>query len=307
MLTIFAELSKEGLEYIYELTYKYGWLTAVEREEHWLPDKAYLAKAKIEGEFKPVIDDAMEEIENAYTVWLDFHEKDGWVRSMHDLFLETSLHDLLWQLGQWDITPDFYKIVVDALGGSRAYLEKEDPEYLAETYGEQFIEDKLQMDIYDLPEDKSVTDFIIIKDLNNDLIDWLINDVGWTLEDHLSDMYSVDDFDEAYSGIIEGNVEEILEQAYPQYLNRFPGLGDEIEEIRRVKDEVIDPAEDAPLSDQIVAFQIALTTAHHHGDMADHIMDVPVGTGKAILDRLSSDENVEKWNKDLRQMGIKIE
>lgn len=305
MFTIFATLSKDDLEYLYELTYKYGWIAAIEREEKWLPDPAYLAKAKIESEFKPFMDYALEEIENAYAVWLDFHEKPGWVKSMYEYYLESSLEDLLSDLDRWGITLDFYEIVANEIG-NRTYLEQEGVEYLSEIYGEAFIENKLQMDIAELG-DEEIVYYITNNDLKNDLINWLLDDWGWTLKEHLQEIYRPEDLEDAYKGLIEQNLEYLLEDAYVKYLNHFPGLEDEIEEIRRVKDEVIDQSLDAPLQDQIIAFQIALTTAHHHGSMADHILDVPSGEGKRILDKLSSDENVEKWNKDLAQVGIKVE
>jgi len=58
------------------------------------------------------------------------------------------------------------------------------------------------------------------------------------------------------------------------------------------------------ISDKIITFQEGLTTAHHHGTMADHLLDVSPGNGARILTRMSNNPEAATWDKDLsRAMG----
>lgn len=66
MFSILSILIKQELEKIYELTYKYGWLTATEREQDQLSDRAYMEKARIEGELEPLIDHGLGELKEVF-------------------------------------------------------------------------------------------------------------------------------------------------------------------------------------------------------------------------------------------------
>ncbi len=111
-----AQLEVKDLEEIYELTYKYGWLSAIEREEGgWLPDRAYMEKAKIEGEMLPKIDYALGEMIDAYEEWLSEHTEEGWTNMQRNRIDALGYPDfpIHWNI---DVIDKMYEAVVSGLG-----------------------------------------------------------------------------------------------------------------------------------------------------------------------------------------------
>jgi len=98
-----------------------------------------------------------------------------------------------------------------------------------------------------------------------------------------------------------------LDVAYTQYLKRMEGLAATIPKLNRVYQDVQSALQSNDLQNQIITFQYALTTAHSTGDMSDYILGLPAGEGKVVLDRLSSGEHKQEWDKDLEQvLGRKL-
>lgn len=318
-ISILAELYKEDLEDIYELTYKYGWLTAIEREEGgWLPDKAYMEKARIEQELKPLIDSTLETMVEKYDEWLIPHGREGWIEEQREIIGEGSPYfPPNWNI---DIMDNLYGAVVSGLGYSdRDWLiEVEDPGYLIETYGEQVLTEHAET----LPENEGeeLLDKIegasgsgpeleeIMREQDIDIytiIDKMLEE-GWTLEDHFREVYTPENLILVF-GKDKIDWDIILEDAYRQYLDNFPGLEDEIEEIEKTKSTMEDALKNGDLSEKILAFQVGLTTAHHHGEMVEHVLeDIPPGRGegKQILDELSNMTRTEtkEWDKYLERI-----
>jgi hypothetical protein len=59
---------------------------------------------------------------------------------------------------------------------------------------------------------------------------------------------------------------------------------------------------DGTLAQRIRAFQLGLTTVHHHGSMIEHLLGIKTGTGEDFLNALSAGPHVEKWDKELEQV-----
>jgi hypothetical protein len=318
MFNILAELSEEELERLYELTYKYGWLVADERQHGgWLPDRAYMEKAKIEDTLRTVTHDALQGIIDTYNDWLGFHTEEGWINSMREV-AEDSMAALEGALAMWNLTIDedlIFASVADDMGDPENFLyENEDHESLRESYGEAFVDylidkgaisdniaEKIDAGEID-PED------YIGEDRMDELIEWIVEVQGWNIKDYLKEIYTVSDIMDNYPHAVLYNLDAILKDAYRQYLDHFYGLEDEIEEIARVKDELEEALDEEDLNKQSIAFQLGLNTAHHHGTMADHLLGVTEGTGEGILDNISSGPNLATWNKELAQvLGHPIE
>lgn len=254
---VFAALDVGTLERIYELTYKYGWLAAMERDEGWLPDRAYVEKAKIEGELEHVMPIALNEIATVYQWWLEFHTLDGWKKEI----LASTPDRLLLSLSEWNI-PYWNAIVSDAI------YESTSPEFQQE---------------------------------NADAL-WDLQ-VGFFKGDHYTKILAA-----LGPTIMKLATEtDLLDKIYPSYLKQMGGLELEIARVQSAYERVTGAAS-ADVGEQIIAFQVGITTAHHSGEMADYIIEGgTVGEAKKILDNLSSGPQTAQWNKDLEQvLGIKI-
>lgn len=66
-------MTTQELEKIYELTYKYGWIVSEERKENWLSDRAYIEKAKLEGELTTYIDYGLKELIEGFDAFVCGH------------------------------------------------------------------------------------------------------------------------------------------------------------------------------------------------------------------------------------------
>lgn len=326
MFNMRAVLDEDILEKIYELTYKYGWIVQEEKYSGWLMDRAYLEKYKIEESLSELLDYGLEEMIETYDEWLQGHAKEGWVSSLYSLGMDEGIEYVLGTLNRWGLSYEqkLFDAVEKGLGGSRAMLEEEDDAYLTEAYGPQFMPnyiaklpelaaEKAQEEYYNLlemyTEDEAAGEFIQRYNLVDELKDWLIEDTGWTGAEWLREVYSIDDLMEHYGDIILRELETVLEEAYPMYLRHFqePGkeggksLEEEIDDIQIMSDRLKEGL-DGTLSEKIILFQMGLTTGHHHGTMADHLLGLWQGKGKEVLDALSAGPNVEEWDKDLEKI-----
>jgi hypothetical protein len=326
MFSLLAALDEEILEQIYELTYKYGWITQEERYSGWLTDRAYMAKYKIEDQLSTVLDYALEEMIDTYENWLAQHTKEGWVQSLYELGKDLGIEYVLFTLDRWGLSykDKLYEAVEKGLGGSREMLNQEDETYLTEAYGTRFVPDyiaklpeaaaeKAQEEYENLQEmhteEEAAGEFIQRYDLVDELKDWLIEDIGWTGAEWLQDVYPVQDLMDSFEDIVLSELETLLDEAYPMYLRHFehPGkvggksLEEEIADIQNMADKLKEGL-NSTLSEKIILFQLGLTTGHHHGTMADHLLDVGAGSGKKFLDQLSAGPNVEEWDKDLEKV-----
>jgi hypothetical protein len=146
-------------------------------------------------------------------------------------------------------------------------------------------------------------------ELEEDLKDWMINDLHWTGADYLKDIYTIDDLVAAFAPQIMSRVDELLGYSYDLYLDHFEtpaiaggkSLRENIEDIENAL-QVLLTEKDGDLDQRIKALQFGLTTAHHHGSMADHLLDMGPGRGEAFLDLLSEGPKVEEWDADLERL-----
>jgi hypothetical protein len=71
-----------------------------------------------------------------------------------------------------------------------------------------------------------------------------------------------------------------------------------------LRDEIVwDEWKNLDLDEKITKFQLALTTMHHNGEMAEYLISDPnIKNETAFLTELSSGPNVESWNKDLTKV-----
>lgn len=66
------------------------------------------------------------------------------------------------------------------------------------------------------------------------------------------------------------------------------------------------------IGNAIAVISLAINATHQSGDMLDYLedyedfVDVGAENAKALLDELSSGKNVEKWNQELREIGVQI-
>lgn len=314
-----AEMDEEELQTIYELTYKYGWLVSEERQEGWLPDRAYLEKAKIEGELNPWIDYGIKELLVTYDEWLGFHLRDNWVETMMET--SDSLTGLLGAMLNWtkaptsmrsegDVEERILEAAYEALDWKHSFME--DTDYIYETYGVPVVEnyiseindvdqaEKLEEEWENLKdqygEASGAEEFISQHDLEKQFEEQT-EDVGDF--DDFESMYSFEDLPDMFPQLL--NDVDFLRGLYDIYLDIFNGLEEEIADISRTRSELTH-AENGSLQDKIIAFQLGLTTAHHHGTMADHLLEVSGGSGEQILDEISSGPKVDLWNKELEQI-----
>lgn len=318
-----AAMTEGELQEIYELTYKYGWLVSEERQEGWLPDRAYMEKAKIEDSLSSWVDYGLGELIDTYSDWLNFHLPDGWVDSLMDAFYGSDLNSLYDNFKYWADNPtaalsqeEIKNKILEAawkILGEEGYFEQ-DRDYLYETFGPEFIEmyineltdvdteEKLRAkwdeatDAYS--EYEIAQQFIYENDLEDKFEEYMVG-TGYGGVDWFIDLYDIYNVSAQFPQLMENK--QFFQELYTVYLENFPGLEEEIEGIDQAHDE-LENAQGESLQDRIIAFQLGLTTAHHHGTMADHLLEVRMGEGKIILDRISSGPKVDLWNKELEQI-----
>lgn len=314
-----AELDREVIEKIYEYTYKYGWLVAEERENAgWLPDRAYMEKARIEQELTPWIDEGLDEMYHTYEEWLNEHLPDSWVEVMmgpggtiEDAFDVFAYH---WsqaesaQLSVPEMEQAFLVSAWEALGGKDFFLQDVDKEFLGPSFIEEYIynisdletREQLEAAWEEAQENYSpeeiAADFIYNNDLETEFYKWLEDGYYGSVDWFADSVYNVKSLDDMYPQLADDP--DFFALLYGVYLSNFPGLENEIDGIQQAFEQ-IESVEGGDIQDKILAFQIGLTTAHHHGTMADHLLGVEAGEGKKILDEISSGPHVEQWNADL--------
>lgn len=333
MYTIIAELAQDTLKKIYELTYKYGWINYEEDLTGWLPDKAYNEKYKIEGELSPILREGFEEIVQTYDEWLEGHTREGWIANAltkADTTLDFSADDsadaltsIFSMLDYWKIPyqEKLFELVEEGLGGPRAMLESEDDEFLAEQYGSEFLHQymhtlpKEQLDAISQillaaeDEDAAASELVLEYDLLDPLKDWVINDLEWSGAEWLSDVYTVPDLISSYSNVLYTHLRELLDFSYDHYLDYFElpaieggkSLRENINDVADVK-EILEKDQFGTLDERIRTFQLALTTAHHHGSMVEHLLGLRPRTGVEFLDELSAGPHVEEWDEELTKV-----
>lgn len=246
-----TKLTIEELERIYELTFKYGWLEAEDRQEGWLPDAAYTEKYRIEGELGPLVNVALTKMSSIYEWWLENHKKDVWVETMKSAFFGNSedLQFLILNFENWGEYNNAVYIITSEI--ERHYT-----------------------------------------DIDEDLFTYALS----TDDNDVANIFSL--LDEYYDTIVE-NSDKILGKLYNLWAERF-GVTEAYPKVRAGYRD-IQSAIGSSLEDRIVGFQIGLNTAHATGTMADHLIEgaeIP-GSGKAILDELSSGPHITEWSQDL--------
>jgi hypothetical protein len=320
MIKKLAYMEEHELATIYELTYKYGWIVSEEREEGWLPDKAYLEKAKIESELNPWIEHGLNELSETYTEYVYNHTADGWTERWMEMYEGAELPHILeglkgWAksgvsaLGEHEIEQQFLQSIYETVGED---FFKQDIYYIL---GPQFIETYIEemSDIEDQEKmeeaweeqqssygpDVGAEDFIYNNDLEKPFEEYVAEAEYGTLNWFL-DMYTVSDASEMFPTLAT-NEDFYKNLFFNSYIKNFPGLSETVGEVERVKDEV-EAAKSAGIDEKIITFQLGLNTAHQFGTMADHLLGTSSGSGKAILDEISSGPKVNEWNRDLNRI-----
>jgi hypothetical protein len=129
----------------------------------------------------------------------------------------------------------------------------------------------------------------------------------WQMEETAT---TFDRFLAKYRQIVADNMDEILDKCYDLYLDVFteprPGGGgkslrEEIQDVEAAYSVILD-SQNAPLDERAAAFQLGLTTAHHSGVMADHLLGSTMGYGRKVLDRLTKGPQVEEWDQELERI-----
>jgi hypothetical protein len=313
-MIVLSYLEKDALEKIYELTYKYGWLMREYEDKGWLPDSGYMAFNKIQGEIAPAINNGLQGMLDTYDEWLNAHQRYTWIES----FKENQISDIIHSLTNWlefnvdevttKILADNIDVQQDVLDNLDYYKEslaeqylfhvRNNAKYYASKFGQPFI-DEVETKVDEAYNDELLKD--LIEEYGDDLED---NFVGWVSAEYF-DKYSM--AEERYESDPEHYVEEyldtILELAYDHYLHRFSNaarddgkaLVEEIKDVEAMRDELVG-FDSLDLDEKIILFQKGLTTSHHHGTMADHLIQVDMGEGKDFLDNLSASPEADTWN-----------
>ena len=329
---IFAVLDKSILEKIYELTYKYGWIKYDEDILGWLSEPAYIAKYKMEGELSEYLNVALDELIETYKDWLSKHKQEGFKEYIIEGALAESSDEkeqvqrVLSALDNWKIpyADSLYQIVENALGGSREMLDNEDSQSLKEAYGRDFIntyisklppdagkalQKEYEQKIEEQGEEAASAEIIDNYDLEEYLKNWMINDTQWSGSEWLKEVYRATDLVEQFSVQIAEHLDELLDSSYGLYLEHFEtpeiaggkSLRENIEDIENTL-QILMTEKNGDLDQRIKALQYGLTTAHHYGTMADHLLDTGKGGGEEFLDLLSEGPQVEDWDKDLEEI-----
>ena len=330
-IAITATLDKDVLEHIYELTYKYGWIKNDESILGWLEEPAYKEKYRIEGELASYINTGLAELVNTYKQWLRVHTPKGWVEDwidyVNDNFEDeekvTQVFGRFDEIG-YDYRKKIFEILEESQGGSRAMLDSEDEVALKEGYGEQFLEAykaklpeasraTVDAELATLEENNDSWKvpglFIDQYELIEELKTWMIEDLGWNGADYLSEIYRPEDVASMYWPQIVPHLEELMKGAYETFLDHFePGtrvqdksLRENIEEIKQGL-EYMEANLGGDLDQRVKTFNYGLTIAHHFGTMADHLIGQGAGSGKKLLDLLSSGPMAAEWDKELQKV-----
>jgi hypothetical protein len=327
-----AELGIDLLDGIYELTYKYGWMLYDEEQLGWLPDKAYNEKSKVEQRLSDLLTLAFNEIEKVYEDWLSKHTREGWVGRVlvhhPGSSPQASLFGIMDTFKRWGLAYEnvLYEIVARELGGVEGYLQNINDRNLVESYesyAHSFINDYFLPRIPEEAKEAFLEEWYQITDragyiegivemlksynLMGDFRNWLSESGHFNVIDALKGQYTVDELKYNFTDYLTSNFDEIMNYAYDVYMAHFPGIGegkslaDNVQEIQELYNRIIRERH-GNLKKKIQLFQLALTTAHHHGTMADHLLDLDKGKGVEVLDWLSSGPKVEKWDKELEKV-----
>jgi len=313
-------MTEDELQDIYELTYKYGWLVTEERNENWLPDRAYLEKAKIESALAPMLDNGLDELSETYTDYVYNHTAEGWVErwmeTTEGLKLDELLESLKWwakggtsAVSEWDIEIQFLESIYETIGED--YFKEDTYQML----GPQFIENHIEEmnDVEDQEKmaeawdeqqsgygpEEGAEDFIYTNDLENKFQEY-VSDTQYGTLDWFVDMHTVSDANELFPSLID-NEDFYRNLFFNSYIKNFPGMENTVKEVERVQKD-IETAKASNVSDKIITFQLGLNTAHQFGTMADHLLQTSMGGGQALLDAISSGPHVEEWDRDLEQI-----
>jgi len=115
----------------------------------------------------------------------------------------------------------------------------------------------------------------------------------------------------SYAGIYpESFIAELAQNlVFPLWLNYWQAMG--IEGTRESVEEAYNMLKkEGDISNEIMAINHALNVTHQSGDMIDyleqHLMGVDVNSIKSLLDDLSSNTYIPEWNKELKEIGVKI-
>jgi len=112
------------------------------------------------------------------------------------------------------------------------------------------------------------------------------------------------------NGLLDNLIFDINKNiVFPAWYGKWSNEG--IDDTREAVEQIYQELMSAKTIDQIIsAVNLALNAAHQTGDMIDYLEDYGNVEGsygtKQFLDNLSAGEYVEKWNEELRAIGVEI-
>lgn len=308
MLTLFATLTQDELEILYELTYKYGWLVAKERQERWLPDKGYLMKNQIEYNLATITKHSLEELITVFDDYLQYHNGEGIKEQVKQILNDTNFITLQQHIASqfgFDVGPIIYDIIsanvpVDQFFANRNITKvvtyNNNYSSFIEWYDKSGVNPE-EVDLLSTLPDTEKVDYIS-NFLKAEFIGWLTT-ITFDFKDYLVNNEGVRLLSTGYGAVVKDNADFIADFAVSEWRALF---GEDLQKsIARIADtkQYMEEALGSNLSQQIIAFQAGLNTAHVNGTMADHLLGTSAGGGKQILDELSSGTKVQQWDKEL--------
>lgn len=301
-------ISEQDLEDIYELTYKYQMLRQEESLGDYgiptqLPDRAYIAKEKIKDRLNYLLNENYEIVVDVYNNWIGAHEPwndDTFYQSVFEWWEQVKDYDkdidLLKRIvrDEEDLKSDLLEILEDHevfYPGDEEQGSPEDLDPYTEKikYLDTIKSKRAQQDKFTFMETLPFTEKPKEADLADLSFDELIN-LPIIDDDILVELFNKIEGTSSWDAWLE----EMVEQEKQTYYEETA-----LAKVVEVKDEVENNwGED--IGENIRLFQVALTTAHNNGEMAEYLIDskYPVN----FLHELSSGPHVEEWNRDLSKL-----
>jgi hypothetical protein len=300
-----------------------------------LPDRAYMHFENIKHQLDLKLDDVYDDLIDTYDTWISGHEgqlrdwasesasESAW-QWLHEMsfdelaeqigegeFLEllkefTEEHEILNPEDEWEPLDQWQQM-------EQQYKERSKDAPVLTNYEQQkkqrtdFQLDEWQDYIESLPKQSKFLG--MIKAQQEELFEGYEPTVqkppykDWKLED-FRDIYEANEGEIkeeiGSSSRMDAWIEAETEMHEEALSEDMPHSG-----VQEMRDRLEYEYEDADLSDKIILFQEALTTAHNSGEMSEHLLGT--SDAQSILNELSAGPKVDEWNRDLaRLLGYEV-
>jgi hypothetical protein len=307
-----SKLTAEDIELLYEMTYK---LQMLESEEKFgdrglptiLPDRANIMKLKIGPALEAALGEAHASMVDTYDEWINEHDpsdqaleenaRESAESEMTDFMRGwPELEELAERFGETNILGTLLEFY-DENVGEPAEFHEENIRYL---YPERFQDEKqaqVEQKQFPFMED-TTTEWVEAPDKGVVTDTDLLSSFETMYENHKKAIIEEIKDTSYYSDAIYSNIDVDAERENYELDTALGG----VKEMR----ERLNDWKHADLSEKIIIFQEALTTAHNNGDMADYLIDMRKTYGKYesavdLLNQMSGGRGLEAWNRDLSQ------